>query len=651
MKRNDLDIIITDLMPVEVPKIFTVKYYYDYLYDNKKVLLDIIKDIKLTKDKNNEYIFKTGWHASALKFNIIKPNNDFRTLSIMNPLSMIEIYIFISIYNKEVVNCLTNPVFSIRYHCKNNDLYYKKARNGVVQYECLDNRNSLEASGTFFSIKPFNRITEFYLSDKWFELNNKFGYYCKTDYKACFDSIYTHVFNWLITDGVVDARKFRNNHLYSVIDRLLQNINSSITNGILVGPEFSRMIAEILLQNIDSQVYEELVKSNYIKGVDYEICRYVDDIFIFTNSQELIDYIISLFKNKSSKYQLRLNELKYDKGILPHIWNEWIDDSRKFVEQFNKRIFYSYNELTENSDYIIKAKNLEKINIISNIKQQFINMITTHYSERQKIVSYVMKAISNQVIRTDKKDLFNKNVTDKGVSRFYDLVFNFYSFAPTFSNTDKLTSIVYMIEKDIGTVRNKRALEEITNKYDYIIINNNLEDIVDFILLIASYKIELNNNIEKDIWKKLERKNNPLLFSVFLIYSTYNSQYCDKVSNKIGNKILQNIDKIKKDASFLLYKEVWWIFIFYDCKYINSDIRFKLKKIIIDLENKINNDKLTSSDKCKKLVLNFFSQSDSYKFINWDMNKEELLESAVFNTYERTLFNNNRGRYYYDSEY
>ena len=33
------------------------------------------------------------------------------------------------------------------------------------------------------------------------------------------------------------------------------NINGKSSNGIVVGPEYSRMIAEILLQQIDKEVY------------------------------------------------------------------------------------------------------------------------------------------------------------------------------------------------------------------------------------------------------------------------------------------------------------------------------------------------------------------------------------------------------------
>lgn len=84
----------------------------------------------------------------------------------------------------------------------------------------------------------------------WLSANGKAKIEIK--YKACFDSIYTHAFTWIIERNVVDAKDAVNSHLLVTIDRILQNINGRSSNGIVVGPEFSRMMAEVLLQHIDN---------------------------------------------------------------------------------------------------------------------------------------------------------------------------------------------------------------------------------------------------------------------------------------------------------------------------------------------------------------------------------------------------------------
>ena len=49
MKRNSLDIIMTDLRPVELPKIFTLKYFYRYLSRNSKATRDVLAGLDVKK--------------------------------------------------------------------------------------------------------------------------------------------------------------------------------------------------------------------------------------------------------------------------------------------------------------------------------------------------------------------------------------------------------------------------------------------------------------------------------------------------------------------------------------------------------------------------------------------------------------------------
>lgn len=68
-------------------------------------------------------------------------------------------------------------------------------------------------------------------------------------------------------------------------DILMQNLNYGETNGIIIGPEFSRIFAELILQRIDLNVMYYLRDNRDSKRLefktDYEIFRYVDDFFVF----------------------------------------------------------------------------------------------------------------------------------------------------------------------------------------------------------------------------------------------------------------------------------------------------------------------------------------------------------------------------------
>lgn len=191
----------------------------------------------------------------------------------------------------------------------------------------------------FFDIGPFKSIAQFTSSEEWFLLNSKYKFFIRTDYKSCFDSIYTHTFNWIIGKDVNDTKKFNNGSIYSSIDRILMNINARTSNGIVVGPEFSRMIAEILLQAIDREVYSRLLNQGTIAGINYNVYRYVDDIFIFAQSEKLANIVVDLYAEVARKYLLQLNETKLYRSKVPFVLEEWLNYDKLFKAQMNQ-LFY-----------------------------------------------------------------------------------------------------------------------------------------------------------------------------------------------------------------------------------------------------------------------------------------------------------------------
>ena len=113
--------------------------------------------------------------------------------------------------------------------------------NNIIEYAdqaILQN----ESAGNYYDRFPYQQLDHFYKSDEWHDLNRKYKFFAKLDYSKCFDSIYTHTFNWIIASNVQEAKRLDEGHFLSATDKLLQNMNMSITNGIVVGPEFSRFL-------------------------------------------------------------------------------------------------------------------------------------------------------------------------------------------------------------------------------------------------------------------------------------------------------------------------------------------------------------------------------------------------------------------------
>lgn len=638
MQRNKLDIILTDLQPVETPKIYTSRYFYDFLIKSKSM-----KRIIICPNDPEKGNISPAWHASPLKYHILKDNNEMRELSYINPISMIEVYCFLDEYEKQLLDTIDTNLFSIRCHKKNNDLYYKKNKKSIVEYEYIntDNkRDKIEANGNYYKIEPYKRLDFFYKSEEWFDLNRKYKFFGKIDYNKCFDSIYTHTYNWFITDNVIEAKSFNQKHILSAIDRLLQSMNMSMTNGIVVGPEFSRLLAEILLQNIDTEVYIELNKMGIIKDVDYSIKRYIDDVFIFTNDEENINKIISLIGNISEKYRLYLNNKKKEFGRLPHIWFKWRESVNEYTSDLLQFLFHDVRD--EKILYILKEKNLIDNNKFSKRKELFQNMIIKNIDYNVKVVSYCLSAILNKISSRQynnlKKTIFN-NANDSVIYQLYDLLFYIYSFAATYNNTEKLISIIFLIEKEIGEYQSIAILKNVTKRYEFIFMNGNDEDVVNLLLLYACNKIKLETNIEQKILNRLFEKDNPILYATYLMYINNDIIAKNKLIKTIELRIEEVIDEIKNNSKFFLYKKVWWLLIFYECPLIDITIQDKMNKKVKKVKSELKSD---IYDTAKKEVLNFYLDEDNkIKFINWNLEKDEFYERVIFKTFERTIFNNN----------
>ncbi|MHA7138622.1 RNA-directed DNA polymerase [Rossellomorea arthrocnemi] len=639
MKRNELDFILTELLPVETSNMFTYTHFYEYLLKNNEEIKEIEKNISLTKYTNNA-IFKNGWHASPLKYFVNKGNSDLREISILNPFSAMEIFFFIKLYNTNILDTLNKmPSFSLRSHYKNNELYYKSSNNGLVEYEDQIEKKdkftkALESSGIFFNLKPYVTLGHFFNSDDWFKLNSQYKYFAKIDIKDCFGSIYTHTFKWILSQNTIDSKNFTNNNMYSVIDRLLQHINNSISNGIIVGPEFSRMIAEILLQQIDFEVYNNLVELDYKNGVDYNVCRYVDDIYIFSNEEYYIDQIIQLYKQNSSKYQLKFNDLKSIRGKLPYVWNEWKNSTKAYLNILNSR---SFNTSQDQTKHLLKARNFTNYRNLASLKEDLQNLLAIYPNDKEKVVSYIYSAIFNKLRNNKKEKLFRENVSNNEIEKVIDYIFYLYSFAPTFRNTRKLICIEYLFKEELDKELIGDILQKTIRKYEHIFLYSNIPDFIDLLPIFRKNNIELSIPVEERIWNSILKDSDPILAANFLIYSRYNIKYFEEIKKDISLLIEREMSVINNSKNILWYRELWWLFIFIDCPYLESQTTFLLKSKLNLLKPNDNN----ISSKIINILYKFLTDSAYLnKFIDWDVETKNIVEDITYFTYERTIFKN-----------
>ncbi|MEG1205892.1 MAG: RNA-directed DNA polymerase [Oscillospiraceae bacterium] len=654
IKRNSLDYILTDILPVELSELFTLRYFYEFLQNHVKELkseTQKIIGIKNAVDKQTK-LFEDNklWASTPLKFNIAKGQSGNRELNVLQPIAAVQLYYFIATYQDELLRHLdTNSVFSLRYHQKANSLHYKMRRKNVTQYfnETSANlsKRVLEQTGRYFDLKPYSSIVSFTNSDEWYDFNLKYKYFARMDYKSCFDSIYTHTYKWSISKDVNDSKGFKNTNIFTTIDRILQNINSLTSNGLVVGPEFSRLIAELLLQQVDMNVYSALLKEGITLGKQYAIRRYVDDLFIFTDTEEIREKIISLYDIASQKFLLQLNSTKLIKEKLPFILTTWLNQASTYCTNLSSELFYSQEELRrkdDNSDvHFFKGRTFLSMKTV--LKRNFNDLISSFPQERTKLVSYGLGTFLNKVSSikgNNQHPIFGESVSEGMIFELIDLVTFIYSHAPTFDNTQKYISIISYINDDICLVEKHRVvLQKIINKYAYIFSQSNSNDVVNLILFCAQCQIEVPFEFEMRFKENLYRDDNPIAIATFFLYSKYNEAFFNEVKTEINSKIAKKLDAIRDIDNLLLYKEFWWLILFNKCPYVTSEIQQRFDALLTTLKTK----SIGTDVGCLTLgIYCDFLQTSSEQFFSWDINNRSLLREITYRTHERTIFKNYR---------
>ena len=99
----------------------------------------------------------------------------------------------------------------------------------------------------------------------------------------------------------------------------MQKMNYNETNGIVIGPEFSRLFAEVILQYIDKCVENDLHEKGYKWNVDYECYRYVDDHFFFYNNKEVLEAARQSYAYHLNEYKMTISNEKTENIDRPFI--------------------------------------------------------------------------------------------------------------------------------------------------------------------------------------------------------------------------------------------------------------------------------------------------------------------------------------------
>jgi hypothetical protein len=304
--------LLTEVLPYETPLWFTNEFFYNFCknFGIEKSKIPVFLKNYLTLKGENITRYKA---RIPINYRIKKDTMGERELSIMHPSIQLDAVEFYEKYKDIII-----------YHCNQEETSLRKPVKIAGRFRTSQPRDNQEAIGveendtereyssSYFVYYKMGFIYKFYESYEFHRLEKRYPFLIKLDIARCFNHIYTHSLAWAIKskDFVKENLKPTHASFAGEFDKLMQSANYDETNGILIGPEVSRIFAEIIFQRIDRDTISCLQKDGIILKKHYDLRRYVDDYFFFYKNKMLKKKILESINKSLESYRLYINENK-----------------------------------------------------------------------------------------------------------------------------------------------------------------------------------------------------------------------------------------------------------------------------------------------------------------------------------------------------
>ena len=378
-------VLFSDVLPYECPIIFSNRYLYRFLakyswvgeeQKDHGIKYNVLSQSKRSNEtdanvfaallfgsyEKHQKIGTIQHRLNALfypyQFNIAHKKNKNRTLSIIHPYNQWQVVEFYDKYKYSMLYLCNQSTYSIRKpHKIAQSIYYRDRLHRKLLGRKIDNvelfLNEYENQKTYYSYEKYSNIYKFYEDYRYQRAEKRFKHLVKFDLQSCFDSIYTHTISWATAGGADKVKVLPGYHgswVGDAFDNLMQSVNARETNGIVIGPEFSRIFAEIILQYIDQKVEQELLEEKLCQKSNYECFRYVDDYFLFYNDEKDRSLFMESLTKWLKEFKLQISPSKTEEFERPFITKVTIAKQR--IEYLFSHIFSTplWEEVESNLD-------------------------------------------------------------------------------------------------------------------------------------------------------------------------------------------------------------------------------------------------------------------------------------------------------------
>lgn len=537
--------VLSDTLPFEVPASFSNRHFFDILVEHDVQIIGNSVRWECSDDSIDEAIYVLSGidrltpvtqsqevtfgklrHFRSLEFQksdtvkvpyafqISHRESEFRTLSIPHPFSQIMVANFYNDYAESIIYYSSLSPFSIRFpsivarYSNHRDRMHERLLAKQENFE--EEGKEYDQIGSFFAYKFVNNVFKFFESHRYHRAEKRFDFMLQVDVSKCFDSIYTHSLPWAVFGKSSTKDDLSNVHstFSARFDQLMQSLNHAETNGIVIGPEFSRIFAEVLLQSVDRGIEVELREQHKLRHRrDYEIFRYVDDYFIFLNNDVSGELLEDVIENQLSTMKLHLNLSKtkrYEKPLITEITiakssisalvKDKIQSSYDRVEQDDENAdpIYSFSAKARSRDLIIGYKTILKTASVS-------------YPE---VGNYTFALLENSIdrilvafTRSHEGHKSSQRLTDV-LENVLEFAFFIYASAPRVNLSIRLARIVAVVSRGVRKIRLPLELRHHLFKFSHDNIVHQLRKnrVSDYREIESLYLLTALRELGRDYW-------------------------------------------------------------------------------------------------------------------------------------------------------
>lgn len=441
--------LLTETLPFETPIIFASSGIYDRVVSDSSA--DILEK-KLVEALVTGKPGKVGGWTEPLRYKVRKNASEFRRLALMHPRAQWKVASFYSRREALLLSYCAKSPASIRAPARVASSYFRKGvwediykyRTGTVATTSGD--QGAKHSPSYFAYRGVDRLYKFFESREYFDLEKKYPCFWTLDVSKCFDSIYTHSLSWAVKGKEFTKRNLGVSSTFAQeFDSTMCYANHSETNGIIIGPEVSRIFSEIILQRVDVDVIDSLRDENLVFDGDYTFKRYVDDVFIFSKDHSIAEAVYTKYSDVLMGYNLHANKSKS------------VRLDRPFVSE-KSRLTFRAAECTENLLEVLFDKFSDgsvapnKIRSPWRVTRSYIDALKSVCSESKSSYDDVSAYVIGMFLERVKRLVSVRKVSDDScgdflsvILVFLDVMYFVYGVSPSVSSSYRLGCAVLLI--------------------------------------------------------------------------------------------------------------------------------------------------------------------------------------------------------------